>query len=145
MYDTTTLAPASQPAVTYNGSSNRFLVTWQRVNYELPVVYQIQSRTTSTMGIIGTVVTLANRTTSLTAPAAAVAGNGQFLVVWQGRRNGNDDIYGQRLTASGGLTGGNFVIANSNSAEMAPALVWHSSANAYLVVWQRDGNVWARP
>ncbi|MBE2200910.1 MAG: hypothetical protein IAE79_20020, partial [Anaerolinea sp.] len=22
---------------------------------------------------------------------------------------------------------------------------WHSSANAYLVVWQRDGNVWARP
>ena len=62
VYDTTTLAPASQPAVTYNGSSNSFLVTWQRVNYELPVVYQIQSRTTSTTGIIGTVVTLANRT-----------------------------------------------------------------------------------
>jgi hypothetical protein len=45
--------------------------------------------------------------------------------------NGNDDIYGQRLTSSGGLTGSNFVTANS------------SSANAYLAVWQRDGNVGA--
>lgn len=40
------------------------------------------------------------------------------------------------------LAGGNFVIANSSSAETAPVLAWHSSANAYLVVWQRDGNVW---
>jgi hypothetical protein len=57
--------------------------------------------------------------------------------------NGNDDIYGQRLTSTGGLTGSNFVTATGSSAETAPALAWHSSANAYLVVWQRDGNVWA--
>ncbi|MBE2197367.1 MAG: hypothetical protein IAE79_02075 [Anaerolinea sp.] len=27
----------------------------------------------------------------------------------------------------------------------AEVAAWHSSANAYLVVWQSNGNVWARP
>ncbi len=64
-----------------------------------------------------------------------VVDTGQFLVVWQDRRNGNDDIYGQRLSSSGGTSGSNFAIANAADTEQTPAVAWSEEAQVYLVVW----------
>jgi RHS repeat-associated protein len=68
-----------------------------------------------------------------------VAGIGSHLVTWRDGRNLNGDIYGQRLSISGGLQGGNIAISNAAGDESRPVLAWSTTADHYLVVWQHDG------
>jgi len=78
------------------------------------------------------------------APAVAVDGSGNIVVVWQDDRNGNDDVYAQRLDASGNKLWAADVRVNSDSGtagQYAPAVAVDGSGNA-VVVWRdsRDGN-----
>lgn len=138
VYDTVAAAPARQPDVSYNETSGQFLVAWSRITM---LGYQIQTRTVSKTGTIGSEVSLANQNLPLANPAVAVADTGQILVVWQDRRNGNDDIYGQRLSSSGGTSGSNFAIANASNTEQTPDVVWSDEAQVYLVVWHNNGGI----
>lgn len=142
-YSSTNTEPTSQADIVYSETNGEFLVVWRRAASGND---QIQARRTSITGTIGAVTLVAEEATgSLASPAAAAADNGEFLVVWQDKRNNNDDIYGQRLAASGSLTGGNFVISNESGDEQAPDVAWSVAAGAYLAVWQDyQGKIWGR-
>jgi len=77
-------------------------------------------------------------------PAVAVDGSENAVVVWEDYRNGNFDIYAQRLDAAGNRLWATDLCVNSDSGTTErydPAVVVDSIGNA-VVVWQdyRDGN-----
>jgi len=65
----------------------------------------------------------------------------EYLVVWQDRRNGNWDIYGQRVSAAGALVGDNLAIATSGGNQTCPAVAWDGRSHRYLVVWEEGDSI----
>lgn len=56
--------------------------------------------------------------------------------MWQDRRNGADnDIYGQRLAASGKFVGEGLVIFSASGDQSRPTVVHNATTNQYVVVW----------
>ena len=67
-------------------------------------------------------------------PAAAWNGSNS-LVVWQDSRNGDDDIYGARVSPSGVvLDPGGFPISRAVGDQQFPAVAWNGST--FFVTWQ---------
>ena len=74
--------------------------------------------------------------------AVAVDGSGNAVVVWWSNRNGNADIYAQKLDGTGNRLWGADVRVNSDGGAMfqgSPAVAVDGSGNA-VVVWQDDRN-----
>jgi hypothetical protein len=72
----------------------------------------------------------------------AMAGNGNFVVVWYDYRNGNDyDIYGQLFNSSGYKIGSNFKINDDAGTDYQyyPSCAMDFAGN-FVVVWQDDRN-----
>jgi len=72
----------------------------------------------------------------------------QYLVVWEGdglATANEDEIFGQRLGATGAPIGGDFRISTTNTDTVAtfdatdPDIAYNSKANQYLAVWDADG------
>ncbi|TKJ32237.1 hypothetical protein CEE39_05955 [bacterium (candidate division B38) B3_B38] len=59
-----------------------------------------------------------------------------YLVVWEDERNGNYQIYGQRVNADGSLLGSNIQIRGVTNDSRYPDVAYNSSYNKWLVVWQ---------
>ncbi len=74
-------------------------------------------------------------------PGAAIDGNGQCVVVWDDRRNGNLDIYGQRCNSNGDLLSGNFLVNDDNGTtfQMSPDIDMDEDGD-FVVVWTDDRN-----
>jgi hypothetical protein len=71
--------------------------------------------------------------------------NTEFLVLFEDHRNGNWDIYGQRVDADGTPLGTNFAIASTAASESDSDVAYNSSAaNEYLVTWQSDNKVYGQ-
>ncbi len=66
-----------------------------------------------------------------------------YIVVWRDGRNGNNDIYGQKISAAAQLIGHNFKIHESNSAQQVNPAIGQCSDGTFLVVWEdwRHGNL----
>jgi hypothetical protein len=150
---------ARDPDVAYNSTDNQYLIVWegddtatgmandefeiwgQRLNASLGGVGSNDFRI-SDMGGSGDA--------DLDALNPAVAYdqyNNEYLVVWEGDDYTADefDIYGQRLTATGGGVGPNdFPLSNpgsgpnSNYDALNPAVAYDQYNREYLVVWQDD-------
>ncbi len=77
------------------------------------------------------------------SPAIAVNGHGGFVIVWEDRRNGKNDIYGQRFGYDGSMVGQNFRINDDDESNLQsdPAVAFGPSGD-FTVVWNdnRDGN-----
>jgi hypothetical protein len=76
-------------------------------------------------------------------PAIAFDGNNdQFLVVWTDDRDSGtsqSEVYGQRIAASGALSGGNFRITDNRPGDQGPAAVAFSpDTGKFLVAWAED-------
>ncbi|OQY29652.1 MAG: hypothetical protein B6244_03010 [Candidatus Cloacimonetes bacterium 4572_55] len=69
--------------------------------------------------------------------------DGSYLIIWRDDRNGNNDIYAQKITATGQPIGQNFRVHESNSAEQINPSVAQSSDGSFFVVWEdwRNGNI----
>ena len=63
----------------------------------------------------------------------------EYLVVWQDDRNGDWDIYSQRISAGGALLGENFALTTAPGDQTRARLDWDSGSGRYLVVWNGDG------
>lgn len=65
----------------------------------------------------------------------------EYLVVWQHEDATSLKIHGQRVSATGGLEGGEIIIGPLSGLEIGylPAVAYASTVNKYLVVW--EGNV----
>ncbi len=87
------------------------------------------------------------------ANQSAVAYNPQaneYLVVWRGdglATEGEDEIFGQRLSGAGAELGDDFRISDDrhhgdvDRDGRNPAVAYNPQANEYLVVWEGDGLV----
>jgi len=74
-------------------------------------------------------------------PSVAMDTSGNFIVVWQDKRNGNYDIYGQRFNSSGNFLGNNFRINDDPTSfqQNFPKVASENQGN-FIVVWQDQRN-----
>ncbi len=64
-----------------------------------------------------------------------------FLVVWEDNRNATttgEDIYGQLISSSGSLIGGNIAISTATGNQQRPGVAYNSTLDQFLVVWGDD-------
>ncbi len=156
--DGNTAHDALRPAVTYNGPSNEYLVVWEGddvLNEEEIYGQRISAAGTevgaddfriSDMGPDGNAAFAA-----FNPDVAYNAVTNQYMVVWAGDDNtgalveDEDEIYGQRLEASGAEVGVNDrrlsdVGGTGDSALDAgdPAIAYNAVENQFLVVWEGE-------
>lgn len=76
-----------------------------------------------------------------TRPFIASDGKTNFVAVWQDRRNGNWDIYGQLYDANGIAQGYNFKVTDdvNDRDQLSPAIAMDDGGN-FVVVWRDDGD-----
>jgi len=153
---------ASRPAVAYNSTDNQYLVVWfgdDNINEEFEIYGQRLSATGGGLGTndfrISDMGPDGNTAYGAFEPAVAYnSQDNQYLVVWYGDDNtgslvdGEFEIYGQRLNATGGGLGSNDfrISAMGGTGDAAydafgPAVVYNSTGNEYLVVWDGDDNI----
>lgn len=80
------------------------------------------------------------------APTAAADGAGNFIVAWQGPRDGsNAGILGQRYDPAGAVIGGEFQISTETFSDQQNPKVAANAAGDFIVTWQsyfQDGSGW---
>ena len=60
----------------------------------------------------------------------------EYLVVWHDQRDGDLNIYGQRVDLDGSVLGPNFAICNKANTQLLPDVAYNLDTNQYLVVWE---------
>lgn len=135
---------AKFPALTYNATNNEFLVVWYGddvVNEDIEIWGQrINANTGAEIGVDFQISTInPNSATHVNDDPSVTwnSDNNQYLVTWHA---GNFDtkvyeIIGQRVSATGTLTGNNFTISDSDGTAREAAVAYNSNDNEYLVIW----------
>ncbi|NJL74307.1 MAG: T9SS type A sorting domain-containing protein [Saprospiraceae bacterium] len=135
---------AKFPALTYNATNNEFLVVWYGddvVNEDIEIWGQrINANTGAEIGndFQISMIDLNNATHVNDDPSVIWnSDNNEYLVTWHA---GNFDtkvyeIIGQRVSATGTLTGSNFMISNSDGKAREAAAAYNPNDNEYLVIW----------
>jgi len=150
--------PADQqyPAAAYNSTHNEFIVVWQdknTSNSSWDVYGQIITAGGATSGDVFPIATHPDPSgypTDQQNPAVAYnPDNDEYLVVWQDNWSATfpyivpDDIYGVRLSRSGGRLGGLIAISVVTNYQQNPAVAYASNVHQYLVVWEDSrAGVW---
>ncbi len=94
---------------------------------------RISSTGVSTWNSTGLVVCAVTGTQS--QPDLVLTSNGEIVIVWSDNRNGNDDIYAQKINSSGvtqWLTNG-VVVCNASGNQEHPAVEKGSTGDTYIV------------
>jgi uncharacterized repeat protein (TIGR01451 family) len=124
-------------AVACNATSNEYLVVWQdhRSDPNGDIYGQRVSGSGALLG--GGLAVSAGAATQWYPDVACSATTSEYLVVWENDTGSGtyDDIYGQRVSGSGGLHGNTFAISTASRWQSEPAIAWNSAANEYLVAW----------
>jgi len=132
--------PDGRPHVAANPDAGEYLVVWHMHTNELE--YSLRARRVLTDGTtVGNEIVLASADKESPWPRVAYnADDEEYLVVWQDDRNGNWDIYGQRVSITGTLVGGNLAVTTAAGDQTRPRLDWDGRSGRYLVVWEADGD-----
>lgn len=151
---TADLNDESQPAVAYNLDNNSYLVVWsQSLDNGTTDIYGKICYTTGS-GDNASLVKQSYTDASCEGPFAISNAPGnqmqpkvafdtknkKYLVVWTDSRNvGYSQIYGQFVSATGILIGGNFPIstynANQDISQSEPDLVYNIVKDRFIVAW----------
>lgn len=135
---------ALYPAIAYNAASNEFLVAWDDAGDRGGVIYGQRVRG-SDGALIGTNFAIGTLYGGIRSAVAWSPVNNVYLVTYWGNSGGVIDIFGQRVSGSGALLGGNFNISNDAIFSGYPAVAWGASGNQFLVTWDNeDGNIHGR-
>ncbi|MBM7113169.1 TolB family protein [Archangium primigenium] len=129
-------AYAMFPAVANDGTN--FLVVWQE--YYGGTSQGIRgARVSATGSVVDTTpIDLASQDANLTYPAVAHDG-ANFLVVWEDGRNGQDNIYGTRVSGAGAVLDTSGIALSTATGLKRRPQVAHNGTN-FLVVWQDGRN-----
>ena len=126
------------PDLAYNSQDNLYLVVWQDNYYGDWDIYGVRVWSDGTGGIV---FPISSSPGSEKKPAVAHnSQDNEYLVVWQDRRNGDDDIYGQRVGSNDSLLGDECPISTVANDQESPDVAYNSQNNEYLVVWQDERN-----
>ncbi len=114
-------ASRDQPAVSWNGT--HWLAVWQDAQTQVRG-QRLNLANANTAGLVGGNFDVSTAAGGQTAPDVAWDGSNDWYVVWQDGRNGNGDIFLNRVTAAGTVRDGNgFAVLSGTSAfESAPAI-----------------------
>jgi len=82
-------------------------------------------------------------------PSISVDGSGNFFIVWQDNRNGNDDIYAQRFACDGIALGSNFKVNDDQGSERQNYPSISADGSGYIIItWydvrNSDGDIYAQ-
>ena len=69
------------------------------------------------------------------SPKAIISSEGWMIVTWYDNRNGNDDIYIQKIDSLGNLIGGNVMVNETSSAKQSFPDVAIDDRGNFTVVW----------
>ncbi|MFB0536813.1 MAG: PKD domain-containing protein, partial [Anaerolineae bacterium] len=133
--------PQKGPAVACSGGSEGCLVVW----YENDDA--IYGRLVSNEGVPAAQrFVVADATGNQKNPDVVYhATLGEYMVVWDDKRDDGGDIYGQRVSVTGTLLGEDFAIAHAYGTTQEYPAVAHinhgSTAKGYLAVWQHQDRV----
>lgn len=134
-------AKQSRPGLAYNSKSNQFLVVWE--DYRAPVgfgsdVYgQLVNDDGSMTGVNFPISTVSDWQRDPKAAYNPVTN--KYLVVWEDWRIDSDDnIYAQMVNADGSMAGSEFSISTATNDQSNPDIVYNSSTNQFLVVFDDD-------
>lgn len=142
------------PAVAYNPfGSNNFVVVWQDYrNDHWEIWVQLVGCRKDMIGDPIRITTDENITHYQLNPDVACGyGDGHSdmsgcWVVWEDFRNGNWDIYAQKLTAAGALDGENIQLTSSTAWQRNPAIAYNrentgcADLGSFMVVWDDTRN-----
>jgi hypothetical protein len=119
------------------GGSN-YLVVWQQrdtnFNYD---IYGIRVSPSGSV-LDTTIIPISTAISNQMYPQAIFDGNNYF-VVWTDIRNGNDDIYGARVSSSGIVLDPEGIPISTANDEQSGAQVFFDGTN-YLVLWEDSRN-----
>lgn len=137
---TTATGDQSEPDVAYDGSnSNRYLMVWTDSQTEETTGKDIYGAFYTAAGTPGAAFAISTATGDQLHPKVAYDSVNQvFLVVWSDSRNAYSQIYGQRVAASGTLSGANFAISTHDAtyiSQVQPAIVYNSVTSLFMVAW----------
>lgn len=128
------------PAVAYNATNDEFLVTWDDFGRGGDVIHGQRVRA-SDGALVSTNFAIGSVGGGIRSAVAWSPVNNSYLVVYWAPV-GTIEVWGQRVSASGGLLGNNFNISNDGPFSGYPAIAWGSSGNQFLVTWDHDdGNI----
>jgi len=137
------------PHVAWNHARNEYLLVWQdlRNGGRVDVYAQRLSAAGALLGGNFAISTASGNKDGCDVAYSDAAND--YLVVWGDARSGGNDVYAQRVDATGSLVGADFQIAASSVAETAPVVAYDAVTHGYLVAyWQFDSvsdwDVWSR-
>lgn len=130
----------AHPVVTFALAQQEFLVTW--VNMQPTIADYISARRVFAdgSGFPGNPFLVSSGANPRGFPDVAYnLARNEYLVTWEvDFGGGNLDIYGLRLSGTGGYLGLEFVIADWPDREETPSVAACDQADQYLVGWQSD-------
>lgn len=134
------LAPQSQftPAVVYNDFSGLFFVTWADRRLGSGAVDIYGRFVTNDGALWGSEILICSAGNDQWTPVVTVnEQTGDMLVAWQDERNAPQtyNVYGQRISFTGSLLGGNFPVASIQSNHQASPNVTYGGG-VYLASWE---------
>lgn len=126
------------PSIAYNSSASEYLVAWWDYR-DTPDADVYGQRVSSSGTLQGSNFQISpDSRKQLYTAVAYNSTNAEYLVVWEEHINESDDfdIYGQRVSSTGGFLGSTIHIATAvDSIQAQPAVAYNNVDNQYLVVW----------
>jgi len=104
-------------------------------------IYAQKIRSNGTVAWTLNGVSICNQSADQTAPVLAEDGQGGAIITWQDIRNGNRDIYAQRIDSNGFTlwTNNGVVVAQKNMSQRSPRILNDGSKGA-IIVWEDSIN-----
>jgi hypothetical protein len=153
--NTSFVRTSAQADVAWNSVNNQYLVVWKGMGQpedvvKIEVYGQLLKANGEAIGNDFRISETTNQGNNFHANAPAVAynrSNNQYLVVWSGdfENESQSEVWGRGITDKGNvLAGGDFLVSQVNSTLGAnrragsPDIVYNSTANEYLVVFQAN-------
>lgn len=127
------------PDVAYNSKADEYLVVWHEIP-DQSTGYDIYARRVGWGGDLRGIPFLVSRDSHAgnegSARVVYNAATDNYFVVWQAYTSGLWRVWGQRVSAVGGLLGSGFTVSASTGWAGLPKLAVNTTANEYLVVWR---------
>ena len=133
------------PSIAASGNGD-FVIAWTDERNESETDYDIYAQRFSSAGTpLGSNFRVNDDSgeTLQRSVTVAMSGSGNFIVVWEDRRNGNADIYAQRYAGDGSATDVNFLVNDdqTTTSQDNPVIAADQTGN-FVITWNdlRDGN-----